>query len=118
MPSAARISTVSEARSEVAEKVDILVVDDHPENVLALRGTLSRPDYNIVTAASGGEALKKVLKHDFAVVLLDVVMPNMDCFETARLIRERDASRHLPIIFLTATGAAPRFVNRGYSVGA
>jgi signal transduction histidine kinase/DNA-binding response OmpR family regulator len=101
-----------------AGKVDILVVDDRPENLLAMQGMLSRPDYNVVAAASGGEALKAVLRHDFAVVLLDVMMPDLDGFETARLLRERDASRDLPIIFLTATGAATRLAGRGYALGA
>src|SRR4051812_9558496 len=81
---------------------NILVVDDQPDGLLALRATLEPLGQNIVTAGSGREALRLLLKEDFALVLLDVVMPLMDGFETAQLIRSRDRSRHIPIIFLTA----------------
>src|SRR5260221_2487901 len=87
--------------------VNILVVDDRPENALAIKAILSFPAYNVITATSGSEALRKVLKHDFAVILMDVLMPSMDGFETARLIFQREASRHIPIIFLTAVGNHP-----------
>ena len=99
-------------------KAGILVVDDHPENILALRAILDREDFEIVEASSGEEALRQVLKRDFAVILLDVLMPRMDGFETARFIRERDASRDVPIIFLTAAGTEISFIYKGYSVGA
>ena len=105
-------------QSEIIESVDILLVDDTPENILALEGILSRPDYNLVRAQSGSEALKLVLKHDFAVILLDVLMPGMDGFETARLVRARDRSKHIPILFLTAHGAELSLIYQGYSVGA
>ncbi|HEY8924612.1 MAG TPA: ATP-binding protein [Polyangia bacterium] len=98
--------------------VPILVVDDRDENLLAMESILARPGYRIVTARSGNDALKHVLKHDFAVVLLDLLMPGMDGFETAGLIRSREASRHTPIIFLTAAGADLATVERGYAVGA
>jgi PAS domain S-box-containing protein len=100
------------------EKVNILVVDDRPENVLAMKAILSNTDYNVVTASNGSEALRKILKFDFAVVLLDVLMPSMDGFETARLIFEREASRNTPIIFLTAAGSDVGSMHQGYSVGA
>jgi PAS domain S-box-containing protein len=100
------------------EKVSILVVDDRPENILAMRGVLNRPDYDIVGVPSGADALKPLLKHDFAVILLDVLMPGMDGFETARLIRQREASRHIPIIFLTAAGHDLAMIHRGYASGA
>lgn len=100
------------------ETVNILVVDDRPENVLALTGVLTDPSYNLVTANTGAEALKKILKHDFAMVLLDVLMPAMDGFETARLIFEREASKHIPIIFLTAAGADVTTLYKAYSLGA
>jgi PAS domain S-box-containing protein len=101
------------------EPVSILVVDDRPENVLALRGVLSQQHgYRLVSAPSGHEALRCVLREDFAVVLLDVVMPEMDGFETARLIRQRDRSRALPIIFLTANGTDVAAIYKAYSVGA
>jgi PAS domain S-box-containing protein len=99
-------------------RVKILVVDDHPENVLALQVTLDQPDYEVIGARSGMAALKEVLKHDFAVILLDVLMPDMDGFETARLIRQREASKHVPILFLTAAVGEVAMVHEGYSVGA
>jgi len=100
------------------ESVKILVVDDHPENLLSLQSVLAQPDYDIVEAASGIEALKLVLRHQFAVILLDVMMPDMDGIETARLIRDREASKDVPIIFLTANDADAAFIAMGYSVGA
>jgi PAS domain S-box-containing protein len=100
------------------EPVRILLVDDHPENLLALEGLLARPDYQIISARSGTEALKRVLQHDFAVILLDVMMPTMDGIETARIIRQREASRSTPILFLTATAGDMALVQQGYSVGA
>lgn len=96
----------------------ILVVDDHDENILALEGMLSRQGLEIWTARSGAEALRLVLKHEFAVILLDVLMPTMDGFETARLIGTREASKHTPIIFLTAAGSDVNMVYQGYAVGA
>jgi PAS domain S-box-containing protein len=107
-----RVTSASE------DTAKILVVDDHDENILALEGTLSRPGLEIWTARSGAEALRLVLKHDFAVILLDVLMPTMDGFETARLIGTREASRHTPVIFLTAAGSDVEMVYRGYAVGA
>jgi PAS domain S-box-containing protein len=100
------------------EPVAILVVDDHRENLLALTGILDRPDYRIVTAQSGGDALRLLLREEFAAILLDVVMPTMDGFETATFIRQREASKHIPILFLTANGADLDLIYRGYSVGA
>jgi PAS domain S-box-containing protein len=100
------------------EPVAILVVDDHRENLLALTGILERPDYRIVTAQSGGEALRLLLREEFACILLDVVMPTMDGFETATFVRQREASKHIPILFLTANGADLELIYRGYSVGA
>jgi signal transduction histidine kinase/CheY-like chemotaxis protein len=102
----------------LSEPVDILVVDDHPENLVALEGILTRPEYRIVKALSGAQALRLVLKHDFALILLDVMMPRMDGFETAGLIRAREASRDTPIIFLTANASDVSLIYRAYSVGA
>ena len=96
----------------------ILVVDDQPENLVVLRGTLSRREYDIVEASSGAEALKKILKQDFAVIVMDVLMPIMDGYETAWLIRQRDASKDIPIIFLTATDTDVANIYKAYSVGA
>jgi PAS domain S-box-containing protein len=100
------------------DRVSILVVDDHQENILALQAMLSRADYDVVGVPSGAEALKKILKQEFAVILLDVLMPTMDGFETARLIRQRELSRSVPIIFLTANAAEVNLVYQGYAVGA
>src|SRR5262249_62123712 len=84
------------------DRVNILLVDDKPANLVALEAMLQGLDQNLIKANSGREALKWLLTHEFAVVLLDVKMPEMDGFETATLIRERRKSRHTPIIFLTA----------------
>jgi signal transduction histidine kinase len=102
----------------MSEPVDILLVDDHEENLLALEAILSDPAYNLVRARSGREALKEVLRRDFALILLDVAMPDLDGYETASLIRGRERSRETPIIFLTANYRSDTHVFRGYSVGA
>jgi signal transduction histidine kinase len=102
----------------MSDTVDILLVDDHEENLLALEAILSDPTYTLVRAASGREALKEVLRRDFALILLDVVMPDFDGYETAELIRGRERSRQTPIIFLTANYRSDSHVFRGYSVGA
>lgn len=100
------------------ERVDILIVDDRPTNLLALKGVLERPDYNIVLAASGADALAQVLRRDFAVILLDVAMPGMDGFQTAAVIKEREQSKLTPIIFVTASVYDMEHIFRGYTVGA
>jgi signal transduction histidine kinase len=100
------------------QTVSILLVDDRPENLLALEATLVYLDQNIVKANSGREALKMLLDQDFAVILMDVHMPDMDGFETADLIRQREKSQSIPIIFLTAMDKSERQVFRGYSLGA
>jgi signal transduction histidine kinase len=98
--------------------VDILLVDDHEENLLALEAILTDPFYNLVRASSGRSALREVLARDFALILLDVAMPDLDGYETAALIRQRERSRDTPIIFLTANYRTETHVFRGYSVGA
>jgi signal transduction histidine kinase len=102
----------------MTRQVDILLVDDHEENLLALEAILVDPTYNLVRASSGRAALKEVLRCDFALILLDVAMPDLDGYETAELIRSRDRSRQMPIIFLTANYRSDAQVFRGYSVGA
>jgi len=97
--------------------VDVLVVDDDPRKLVALEAILSDICDNVVKAASGREALKCLLRHDFAVILLDLNMPGMDGFETAALIRQRSRSEHTPIIFVTAFGDETHSA-RGYSLGA
>jgi two-component sensor histidine kinase len=98
--------------------VNILLVDDRLENLLALESVLNALGQNIYTARSGREALRMVLEHDFACILLDVQMPEMNGFETATLIRSREKSQHTPILFLTAINKSDRHVTTGYSVGA
>src|SRR5436309_2189556 len=84
------------------QKVNILLVDDQPANLLALEAVLSDLGVNLVKAHSGEEALRRSLRENFAVVLLDVQMHGLDGFETAKLIRGREKTRQTPIIFLTA----------------
>ena len=100
------------------DRVNVLLVDDRPENLLALEAILNSPSYNLVQANSGMEALRCLLHQDFAVILLDVQMPGMDGFETATLIRSRDRSRSTPIIFITAFSSNDTHVFKGYSLGA
>jgi CheY-like chemotaxis protein len=99
-------------------KARILLVDDRPENLLALEAILSSLDQTLVRATSGEEALKALLSDDFAVILLDVQMPGMDGFETASHIKRRERTRDIPIIFLTAINREPQHAFRGYSAGA
>ena len=98
--------------------VNILVVDDEPHSLKALQALLCGPDRNVVTAASGREALRWILRAAFALILLDVRMPQMDGFETAALIRKLKRSRYTPIVFLTAADDHREWVQRGYEVGA
>ncbi len=110
-------STVNINRADT-RKVNILMVDDHPENLLALEAVLISPNYNLVSATSGKEALKYMLKQDFAVILLDVQMPGLNGFETAKLIKMREKTKNIPIIFITAISQDMEHVHKGYSVGA
>jgi PAS domain S-box-containing protein len=100
------------------ERVNILLVDDVEENLLALEAILEPLGENLVHARSGEEALRALLNTEFACILLDVQMPRMDGFETAALIKERERTKHVPIIFLTAISKDERHVYRGYEVGA
>ncbi len=96
----------------------ILVVDDDPANLLAVEVALGDLSRGLVTAGSGRDALRLLLQREFAVVLLDVKMPQMDGFETAELIRSRPRSKHLPIIFVTAYGRDEWSMLRAYELGA
>lgn len=96
----------------------ILLVDDHSSNLLALEAILEPLGQRLVRASSGQEALRYLLREDFAVILLDVQMPGMDGFETARLIRQRQRSRYTPIIFLTAHSREETDLIHGYEHGA
>ncbi|HLL01741.1 MAG TPA: ATP-binding protein [Myxococcaceae bacterium] len=100
------------------QQASILLVDDHPPNLLALEAILESLGQRLVRATSGVEALRHLLNEDFAVILLDVQMPQMDGFETARLIRQRQRSRYTPIIFLTAHSRDEADQVHGYEHGA
>jgi len=102
----------------VAEKAKILLVDDRAENIVALEAILSSLNQVLVPARSGDAALKALLSDEFAVILLDVLMPGMDGFETAAHIKRRPKTRDVPIIFLTARNAEPDYAFRSYSAGA
>jgi len=97
---------------------NILIVDDDPRTLLAMEALLSGPGRNTVTAASGQEALRRLLRQDFSVILMDVRMPDMDGFETADLIRQNERLRHVPIIFLSAIDTLEADVYRGAAKGA
>jgi two-component system, sensor histidine kinase and response regulator len=99
-------------------KVNILMVDDEPANLTALEATLECLGQNLIQASSGTEALRHLLDQDFAAILLDVQMPGLSGIETAVLIREREQSRHIPIIFLTGMVKTAEMMFKGYSAGA
>jgi signal transduction histidine kinase len=99
-------------------RVKLLLVDDRPENLLALKAILEPLGQILMSAHSGEEALKAVLQHDFACILLDVQMPDMNGFDAAQIIKSREKSRYIPIIFLSAINKEDSYVFRGYSMGA
>lgn len=100
------------------EKLSILIVDDRPENLVALEAVLEDPHVDIIKATSGNAALGLLLEHNFALVLLDVQMPDMDGFETAQLMRSNKNAKHIPIIFVTAISKEDAHVFKGYDSGA
>ncbi|WP_141735324.1 response regulator [Oligoflexus tunisiensis] len=106
------------AAAEAQPTVNILLVDDKPSNLIALESFLCMPDYNLVMANSGKEALEKLKTAEFAVILADVMMPGMDGFELAQRIKQSESLREIPIIFLTAMEANVGDIFRGYDVGA
>src|SRR5688500_1209580 len=101
-----------------SEKVNILMVDDSPDKLLAMESVLASLGQNLVKVSSGEEALRILLKRDFALILLDVNMPGMDGFETAQMIRKRRSMEHIPIIFVTALSTTDAEVFKGYQFGA
>ena len=103
---------------DIAERVNILIVDDKPGNILVLEGILEALECNIITASSGNNALGLMLEYDFALVLLDVQMPEMDGFETAMLMKGSERTKVLPIIFVTAISKEQWCIFKGYEVGA
>jgi PAS domain S-box-containing protein len=104
--------------TSIEEPVEILLVDDRADNLLALEAILESLGQTLVRAASGEEALRALLTHDVALILLDVQMPGMNGFEVARIVKSRERTRHVPIIFLTAISKEDEYVSAGYSVGA
>lgn len=96
----------------------VLLVDDREENLMALEAVLEPLEYELVTARSGAAALRLLLSTDVSAVVLDVQMPDMDGFETAALLKSREATRTIPILFLTAVGLSVEHELRGYEVGA
>lgn len=100
------------------EKTHVLIVDDKPENLLVLENLLEGSDLKIIKATSGNEALGLLLEHDFALILLDVQMPEMDGFEVAELMRKSEKTKSIPIIFITALSKEQKFICKGYEVGA
>jgi PAS domain S-box-containing protein len=102
----------------MSARAKLLLVDDRPENLLALGAILEPLGQELVPAGSGEEALRHLLHDDFAAILLDVQMPGMDGFQTAKLIKDRERTRHIPIIFLTAISKDAEHIFRGYGAGA
>lgn len=109
---------VADRPAAAVQRVKVLLVDDRQDKRLALSSVLEGLDLELVTAQSGRDALRMVLIHEFAVILLDVSMPLMDGFETASLIRQRKQTEHLPIIFITAFRDTDDQASRGYALGA
>ncbi|OMF21498.1 response regulator [Paenibacillus sp. FSL H8-0259] len=102
----------------VQEPIHILLVDDRPENLLALEAVLESQHYKLVKANSGEEALRCLLRYEFAVIVLDVQMPGMDGIETAKLIKAREKTKDIPIIFISANSKEAEHLFAGYSAGA
>lgn len=100
------------------EKVNILVVDDRPDGLLAIEAVLNLPEYNLIKASSGQEALSQLFYQEFSVILLDVQMPVMNGFETAKIIKQNEEWKDIPIIFLTAINKEISHVYQGYECGA
>jgi CheY-like chemotaxis protein len=115
---------MSDEQNQAAEEAldippqNILMVDDTPENLVALQVVLEDLPCNLVTATSGPEALGKLLKQDFSLVLLDVQMPDMDGFEVAEIMRSNKRTTNIPIIFVTANSRDDRNMRKGYQSGA
>lgn len=105
------------ARTEPAP-VDVLIVDDHEENLVALRAILASPEYRLVSASSGEAALAALLRQEFSVVLLDVVMPGLSGFEVANHMKQLERTRHIPILFLTAVATDVSQIYEAYAIGA
>lgn len=101
-----------------SQKCTVLIVDDHPHNLIALEAVLGTSNYNIVTAVSGPDAMEKLFQHEVAVILLDVQMPGMDGYEVAKRVKADPRTAHIPIILVTAIFREEAHVLRGYESGA
>jgi signal transduction histidine kinase/FixJ family two-component response regulator len=112
VPAVARVP-----KPAAVKAANILLVDDRPENLLSLKAILERPEYRLVTATNGEEALSVALRETFSVALIDVAMPGMNGFEVAVHLKDLERSRDIPIIFVTAFGDDPQEVHRAYSAG-
>lgn len=102
----------------IRQTARVLAVDDRRENLLALQAILEGLPIDLVAVTSGEDALKRLLVEDYAVILLDAHMPGMDGFETAGHVKQRERTRHIPILFLTAVDYDPHLAFRGYQAGA
>src|SRR5689334_7246924 len=103
----------------IDRSIDILLVDDREDGLVTLEALLKdEPNYNLVKAHSGSEAIRELPLHDFAVILLDVQMPELDGFQTAEIIRGMTRFKAIPIVFVTAINKDDRYVIRGYEAGA
>lgn len=111
------IADLNPQRASPNDVANILMVDDRPENLLSLKAILERPDYRLVTATSGEEALSLALRGTYAVALIDIAMPGMDGLEVAGHLKELERSRDVPIIFITAFGDDPQEIHRAYAAG-
>src|SRR5215831_14809430 len=107
-----------DTQRQSATPIKVLVVDDVPQNLVAISALLARPDLEVLKAASGTEALELLLVNEVAVALVDVQMPQMDGFELAELLRGSERTRGVPLIFLTASASDPGRTFRGYETGA
>ncbi len=113
LPAEPLVAVAPGSPTEPGERPRVLIVDDDERNLLALR-TILEDIGEVVVASSGEEALRHLLKGEFAVILLDVFMPGMDGYETARIIRERDQTKRIPIVFLSAVNKETEHLIRGY----
>ena len=100
------------------DKYNLLLIDDRVENLIALESILDDPKFNLIKTTSGQEALAKVLEYEFALILADVYMPVMNGFEIAELLRGKNESKHIPIIFITAIKKEEKYIFKGYESGA
>src|SRR6185295_775824 len=113
-----RLPTEEDEPLRITYGRDILVVDDHQTNLIAIEAALAPLGRKLVLAHSGIEALARLLEQDFALIILDVAMPGLDGFETAKLVRSRERTRATPIIFITGLSWQDEEVLRGYELGA